>query len=144
MLEIALTVLLTATVTLLLAYRLVDRFSLLERFVAVNDGGGTYATAVPEGGPSAGFEGRMEALDETEPEILTDEDRVIQMLRSNGGQLQQMTIVEDTDWSKSKVSRLLSRMEEQGQIEKISVGRENLITLRDPQQGRRRQASGRE
>lgn len=64
------------------------------------------------------------------PELLTDEDRVIRMLESSGGRIRQMAIVEQTDWSKSKVSRLLTAMEEQGMIEKISVGRENVIELR--------------
>lgn len=62
----------------------------------------------------------------TEP--LTDEDRIQQLLDENGGRLHQSEIVSKTGWSKSKVSRLLTRMEENGQITKISVGRENLIT----------------
>lgn len=62
----------------------------------------------------------------TEP--LTDEDRIQQLLDENGGRLHQSEIVSKTGWSKSKVSRLLSRMEENGLITKISVGRENLIT----------------
>jgi len=60
---------------------------------------------------------------------VTDEDRVKQLLRENGGRLQQGEFVERTEWSKSKVSRLLSRMEEDGEIEKITIGRENLIAL---------------
>jgi len=61
--------------------------------------------------------------------LVTDEDRVKQLLRENGGRLQQGEFVERTEWSKSKVSRLLSRMEEDGEIEKITIGRENLIAL---------------
>ncbi|WP_435362203.1 DUF7343 domain-containing protein [Haloarchaeobius sp. DFWS5] len=61
--------------------------------------------------------------------VMTDEGRVKQILRDNGGRLQQKEIIEETDWSKSKVSRLLSKMEKDDQIRKISVGRENLITL---------------
>lgn len=62
---------------------------------------------------------------------MTDEHRVLQMLESNGGQLRQSTIVDNTEWSKSKISRLLSKMEDQSQIEKISHGRENIIVLAD-------------
>ena len=65
---------------------------------------------------------------DTDP-LLTDEDRVKRLLRENGGRLQQGEFVERTDWSKSKVSRLLSRMEDEGEIEKIAIGRENLIAL---------------
>ena len=60
---------------------------------------------------------------------VTDEERVKQLLRESGGRLQQSELVERTEWSKSKVSRLLSRMEEEGEVEKITLGRENLIAL---------------
>ncbi len=64
----------------------------------------------------------------TTPEPLTDEDHVQQLLTEHGGRMHQSDIVTETGWSKSKVSRLLSQMEDEGQITKISVGRENLIT----------------
>ena len=63
----------------------------------------------------------------TEP--ASDEDRIVRLLRDHGGRMKQTRIVEQTDWSKSKVSMLLSDMEEQGLISKLPVGRENLITL---------------
>jgi uncharacterized membrane protein len=63
-------------------------------------------------------------------EPLTDEDRIQQLLDESGGRLHQSEIVSETGWSKSKVSRLLSRMEDDDQITKITVGRENLITRR--------------
>lgn len=59
---------------------------------------------------------------------LTDEDHIQRLLTEHGGRMHQSDIVSETGWSKSKVSRLLSRMEDDGQITKISVGRENLIT----------------
>jgi hypothetical protein len=65
-----------------------------------------------------------------EEELLSDTDRVLQMLESNGGQMKQVAIVENTDWSKSKVSMLLSDMEDDGHISKLRVGRENIISLR--------------
>ncbi|MFC6955386.1 helix-turn-helix transcriptional regulator [Halorubellus litoreus] len=65
--------------------------------------------------------------DETTPPVMTDQERVKQLLHEHGGRLQQTTVIEETDWSKSKVSRLLSKMEDDGQLRKISVGRENLI-----------------
>jgi hypothetical protein len=66
--------------------------------------------------------------DRIAPEPVTDEDHIQQLLADSGGRLRQSTIVATTGWSKSKVSRTLSRMEENGQITKITVGRENLIT----------------
>lgn len=63
------------------------------------------------------------------PPAPTDEERVIRMLESNGGRMRQTRIVERTDWSKSKVSMLLSEMEADGALHKLRVGRENIISL---------------
>lgn len=63
------------------------------------------------------------------PELLTDADRVRHLLDRHGGRTKQSTIVEETEWSKAKVSRLLSAMADDGEIQKISIGRENLIAL---------------
>ena len=60
---------------------------------------------------------------------MTDEDRVVALLREHGGRMKQSHIVERTDWSKAKVSRLLSAMNEEGSVEKLSIGRENIISL---------------
>jgi len=65
----------------------------------------------------------------TDEELLTDEDRVVKLIRENGGRMKQVNIVEETGWSKSKVSMLLSDMEDDGTISKLRVGRENIISL---------------
>lgn len=62
-------------------------------------------------------------------ELLSDEDRVLELLEQNGGRMKQVNIVSETDWSKSKVSMLLSEMEDEGEISKLRVGRENIISL---------------
>ncbi|APX96515.1 helix-turn-helix transcriptional regulator [Natronorubrum daqingense] len=62
-------------------------------------------------------------------EFLTDEDRVMKLIRENGGRMKQVDIVDETGWSKSKVSMLLSEMEDDGAISKLRVGRENIISL---------------
>ena len=62
-------------------------------------------------------------------ELLSDEDRVLKLLEENGGRMKQVNIVNETDWSKSKVSMLLSDMEDEGDISKLRVGRENIISL---------------
>ncbi|ADJ14927.1 helix-turn-helix transcriptional regulator [Halalkalicoccus jeotgali] len=63
-----------------------------------------------------------------EPAALTDEERIHRLLESNQGRMRQRRIVEETDWSKSKVSTLLSSMESEGTITKLRIGRENLIS----------------
>ena len=65
----------------------------------------------------------------TSDDLLTDEDRVIGILEEEGGKMKQAEIVERTDWSKSKVSMLLSNMEDEGKISKLRLGRENVIEL---------------
>jgi len=62
-------------------------------------------------------------------EMLTDEERVLSLLRENGGRMRQVNIVEETGWSKSKVSMLLSDMEDADQVRKLRVGRENIVSL---------------
>lgn len=58
-----------------------------------------------------------------------DEQFVVDLLVTNDGRVRQSTIVEASEWSKSKVSRLLSRMERDGHVEKVTVGRENVVVL---------------
>lgn len=60
---------------------------------------------------------------------VTDAERVEQLLVEHGGYMKQSRIVEETDWSKAKVSRLLSRMADQGIVRKDKDGRENIIVL---------------
>jgi hypothetical protein len=61
---------------------------------------------------------------------IRDEKRVQQLLSAHDGRLKQSQIVDGTEWSKSKVSRLLSSMEDDGEITRIRLGRENLVCLR--------------
>ncbi|SDQ95601.1 helix-turn-helix transcriptional regulator [Natronobacterium texcoconense] len=67
---------------------------------------------------------------ETAPdEYMTDRETVRQLIRENGGRMKQSRIVDSVDWSKAKVSRLLTELEEEGQITKLRLGRENLVCL---------------
>jgi hypothetical protein len=68
---------------------------------------------------------------DTPNELLSDRGQIIRILVENDGRTYQYRIVEETGWSKSKVSRLLSEMHERGEIGKVSVGRENAIVLAD-------------
>lgn len=65
----------------------------------------------------------------SEADLLSDEDRVLRLLQENGGRMKQVDIVDETEWSKSKVSMLLSEMEDQDQISKLRLGRENVISV---------------
>lgn len=69
--------------------------------------------------------------DGVDPDLLSDEERVEALLEQNGGRMRQADIVQETDWSDAKVSQLLSRMADEGSIEKLRLGRENVISLPD-------------
>lgn len=64
-----------------------------------------------------------------DPELLSDEERIEHLLEQNGGRMKQAAIVEETGWSNAKVSQLLSAMADEGRVEKLRIGRENLISL---------------
>ncbi len=63
--------------------------------------------------------------------LLSDEERVERLLERNGGRMRQADIVDETGWSDAKVSQLLSSMAEEERVDKLRLGRENLISLPD-------------
>ncbi|WP_436928150.1 DUF7343 domain-containing protein [Halosimplex amylolyticum] len=78
--------------------------------------------------------------DESEPdgsardvplELLSNEEQIRRILDDHDGRIRQADLVDETDWSKSKVSRVLSEMEADGEIEKIDVGGGNVVTRAD-------------
>jgi len=71
--------------------------------------------------------------DDVDEALLSDAERVERLLERNDGRMKQARIVEETGWSNAKVSQLLSSMAEEGQIEKLRIGRENLISF--PEEG---------
>jgi uncharacterized membrane protein len=71
------------------------------------------------------------APDEPDFELLSDEERVEYLLEERGGRMKQANIVKETGWSDAKVSQLLSSMAQNGRVEKLRLGRENLISLPD-------------
>jgi len=80
-----------------------------------------------DGGTSLEFE--ESDYHDIDPELLSDEERVLRLLKQNGGRMKQASIVSETGWSNAKVSQLLSKMDDDDEIEKLRIGRENLITL---------------
>lgn len=60
---------------------------------------------------------------------LADEDRVRRAVAEAGGRMRQTAVAETLGWSRSKTSRVLARMEDDGRIRKLRLGRENVIAL---------------
>lgn len=65
----------------------------------------------------------------TREEVVTDHERVRRLIDDNGGRMRQTEIVEEVEWSKAKVSRLLADLDADEEITKLRLGRENLICL---------------
>ncbi|WP_135667477.1 helix-turn-helix transcriptional regulator [Halorhabdus rudnickae] len=86
------------------------------------------ADAVPAGGAVSETDDDSPAIDR---ELLSDEEYVEALIEHNGGRMKQAAIVEETGWSNAKVSQLLSSMADDGHIEKLRIGRENLISFPD-------------
>lgn len=104
---------------------------------ATNDGGGpeTGGTRGGESSPPSGADDgggtRGGEQAQAAEELLSDEERVERLLRENGGRMKQANIVSETRWSDAKVSQLLSSMADEGRVEKLRIGRENLISFPD-------------
>lgn len=64
-----------------------------------------------------------------EGRFLSDEERIVKYLEEAGGQMFQSDLVKKTDFSKSKLSMVLSDLHDKGTILKIKKGKENLIRL---------------
>ena len=99
---------------------------------------GTETAAAADSDPDTGTEtdtGAETAEDDSDDgideELLSDEERVERLLERNGGRMKQADIVDETGWSNAKVSQLLSSMAEEGRIDKLRIGRENLISFPD-------------
>ncbi|MHB8164103.1 MAG: DUF7345 domain-containing protein [Methanoregula sp.] len=65
----------------------------------------------------------------TDTELMSIEDRIVQLLRSQGGELFQSDIVRMIGLPKSTVSTVLNDLHTRGIIIKVKKGRENLIRL---------------
>ncbi|ELZ28890.1 hypothetical protein C475_04611 [Halosimplex carlsbadense 2-9-1] len=72
-----------------------------------------------------------ESDDGIDEELLSDEERVERLIEQNGGRMKQAAIVQETGWSNAKVSQLLSAMDDDDRIDKLRIGRENLISFPD-------------
>lgn len=62
---------------------------------------------------------------------MSPEGQIHRLLGEHDERMKQSRIVEETDWSKAKVSRTLAGMEDDGEIERTRIGRENVVTPPD-------------
>jgi uncharacterized membrane protein len=86
-------------------------------------------TADTEPGEETGAVDESDEDTGLDEELLSDEERVERLLAENGGRMKQGDIVSETGWSNAKVSQLLSGMADDDRVDKLRIGRENLIAL---------------
>jgi|GEM_PF-5077168 len=110
------------------AYLVIDRQKRLPAPARAPDVGGQIPV------PDAGTVEPAPSKEFKEGRYMSDEERVVMYLEEAGGQMFQSDLVKKTDFSKSKLSMVLSELKEKGTIIKIKKGKENLIRLnRSPQ-----------
>lgn len=92
---------------------------------------GDRAVAAAGGSQTVPDEESGEDASKVDLSLLSDEERVEHILEEEGGRMRQADIVKKTGWSDAKVSQLLSAMADEERINKLRIGRENLISLPD-------------
>jgi uncharacterized membrane protein len=113
---------------------LVDTVQTLQLVFIRNNGTGVdVAEDGPESAERAPSSAEAVFEERSESSLVTDSELVSEMLAAEDGRMKQSRFVEITDWSKAKVSRLLSKKAEADDLVKIRLGRENLICLEHAQ-----------
>jgi len=79
----------------------------------------------------ADVDGEDAADDGPPPELLSNEERVQQVLEDNGSRMRQQELVEETGWTEAKTSQVVGEMRESGALETFRLGRENVLKLPD-------------
>jgi uncharacterized membrane protein len=67
----------------------------------------------------------------TDPELLSNEERVLRLLEANGGRMKQQAIAEELEWTDAKTSQVIGDLREAEDVETFRLGRENVVTLPD-------------
>ena len=83
--------------------------------------GGTRITAMADGN------GTPE--DEADPELLSNEERVLRLLERRGGRAKQQDVVDELGWTEAKTSQVIGSLRDQGEIESFRLGRENVLSV---------------
>lgn len=101
-----------------------------------NDSGGTEHPAsisadMNTDSPTQAPTGEDASADDTSvgAAVMTDPECVQELLEANDGRMRQAAIADEFDWSASKTSRVIGNMVDEGMVEKLQLGRENLIEV---------------
>ncbi len=59
--------------------------------------------------------------------VASDEEKLLAVLDDHDGKTTQPVLQEETGWSASKVSRVTDALESDGELEKLRLGRKNIV-----------------
>ena len=62
-------------------------------------------------------------------DLLTNEEQVLTMIEEGGGRIKQQEIVNQLGWTDAKTSKVVTQLREDGKIERLRIGRENVLSL---------------
>lgn len=65
------------------------------------------------------------------PRMESDEDKIVNLLKSSGGSMYQSAITDQCKFSKAKTSQLLAAMENNGIVKRHKKGRDKIVVLAD-------------
>ena len=110
--------------------------------IPVGDGdevGGQSATepaeSADDGATAAGAKaGDAAAADDgqdTREDLLSNEERVLQFVRDQGGRVKQQEIVEAFDWTEARTSQIVRDLRDDDSLEGFRLGRENVLKIPD-------------
>ncbi len=86
--------------------------------------GDTDAEAAP-----AGEDANTDADPEVPSELLSDSERVLNLVEQKGGRMKQQAVVEELGWSETKTSQVVNDLKDEGELEVYRIGRENVVSL---------------
>ncbi|OAQ52905.1 hypothetical protein HTG_08745 [Natrinema mahii] len=92
----------------------------------------------PAGTPDPASDAATAAADTAEqvdPELLSNEEQVLRLVRERGGRMKQQAVVEELDWTDAKTSKVVSGLREDGELESFRLGRENVLSLPEVDDG---------
>lgn len=65
----------------------------------------------------------------SDPDLLSNEEQVLQLLEEDGDRMRQQDVVQRLGWTDAKTSQVISDLREAGDVETFRLGRENVIRL---------------
>ncbi len=75
------------------------------------------------------------AAERVDAELLSNEEQVLRLVRERGGRMKQQAVVEELDWTDAKTSKVVSGLREEGELESFRLGRENVLSLPEVDDG---------